>query len=344
MKAWEIRLGRLDLHDVESPNERAEEMLIHVSHVGLCGSDLPKLLRPNDFALPEFWRPGHEIVGTDPVGRTVAVDPLVPCATCSRCVVGDTHLCPQLRRLGWELPGGFAEQVAVPSANVHALPASVDPLVCALADPAAVAIHGLRCNPIGEPGRMAVIGPGTVGLLTALYAHTQGWKVTVVHRDDHLPDAAVARSLPVEFRSSSNLAKNDTFDVAVDAATGVDSGPLEQALRLVREGGTVVVQNAYHPGIQLAMPLRDVFRRSIRLVGSFSYCRRHRVCDISAALRLLEDNHERVLPLVSVSGDLTNLAAIIDGSSRRSVRRVLTVKAGQNRSISPRRPWRSCGL
>jgi hypothetical protein len=56
----------------------------------------------------------------------------------------------------------------------------------------------------------------------------------------------------------------------------------------VRDGGTAVVQNAYQPDMQLAMPLRDVFRCSIRPIGSFSYGRRHEVSDISAALYLLQ--------------------------------------------------------
>jgi threonine dehydrogenase-like Zn-dependent dehydrogenase len=114
--------------------------------------------------------------------------------------------------------------------------------------------------------------------------------------------------------------------VVVDAATGANAGPLELALRLAREGGTIVVQNAYHPDVRLATPLRDIFRRSIRLIGSFSYCRRHEVCDITAALHLLRDHHERVPYLVFAAGALADLRTILDSGSQRSVRRVLVVK------------------
>lgn len=324
MKTWEIRNSDLGLHEVESVHSRDGETVVRVSHVGICGSDLPKLLRPNGFNLPEPWRPGHEIVGTDPTGRTVAVDPLVPCGACPRCTTGDTHVCAGLRRLGWDLPGGFAEQVVIPAENAHPLPDGADPLHAALADPAAVAIHGLRCNPVASLGRLAVVGAGTVGLLTALYAHQQGWQVTVVHRDGRAPHDAVTKAVPAAFRSPAALPPNETFQVVVDAATGADPAPLELALRLVDGGGTVIVQNAYHPGVHLPVPLRDLFRRSIRLIGSFSYCRR-RPDDFTLALDLLRSHAAQVAHLVSEAGELAELPAVLGGQLTRSVRQVLAV-------------------
>ncbi|MFJ8853643.1 hypothetical protein [Streptomyces sp. NPDC102437] len=59
----------------------------------------------------------------------------------------------------------------------------------------------------------------------------------------------------------------------MDAASGLSDAPIRQALKVVRDGGTVLVQNAYAPRVTLSAPLRDIFRRSITLRGSFSYCR-----------------------------------------------------------------------
>lgn len=332
MKVWEIRDGDLGLHDVGSVHSREGETLVRVSHVGVCGSDLPKLLRPRDFLLPEPWRPGHEIVGIDPTGRTVAVDPLVPCRNCPRCTMGDTHLCVSLRRLGWDIPGGFAEQVVVPTTNAHPVPNGLDPLHAVLADPAAVAIHGLRCHPTGLPGRLAVIGAGAVGLLTALYANEQGWKVTVVHRGGRAPQKAVAKAIPAIFRSLATLHLQRTFDLVVDAATGADPAPLDLALQLVSDGGTIIVQNAYHPDVRLPVPLRDLFRRSIRLIGSFSFCRRQRD-DFVLALDLLSGYAAHVSHLVCEAGELFNLRAVLDESPMRMVRQVLTARTQKPQSV-----------
>lgn len=231
MKAWEIHNGKLVLHDVELARSCTDETIVCISHIGICGSDLPKLLQPSGFALPSRWRPGHEIVGTDPDGRAVVIEPLMPCKLCLRCVVGDTHLCSELRRLGWDLPGGFAEQVVVPATNVHLLPDGLKPITAILADAAAVAIHGLRCNPIGSPGRLAIIGAGVVGLLTAFYAHQQGWEVTVAQSDDQAPSEALVDAVPAVFQPSLSLQTYEPFDAVVDAATGAGPTSLELAVR-----------------------------------------------------------------------------------------------------------------
>lgn len=323
MKVWEIGSGALGLHDVEPPRPQAGEDLVQVNYAGLCGSDLPKLLNPAGFVLPEPWRPGHEIVGRGPDGRPVAVDPLVPCTYCPPCGDGDTHLCPDLRRLGWDLPGGFAEHIVVPAANVHPLPDDLDPLHAVLADPAAVAVHGLRCSPVGKQGHLAVVGAGVVGHLTALYALQQGWTVTIVHRGGQTPIDKIADTRLATCHSSSALLALEAFEVVVDAATGADSAPLELSLRLVRDGGAVVVQNAYHPDVHLQIPLRDLFRRSIRLIGSFSYCRHARPDDFRVALALLQGHPQQVAHLVTIAGGLTDLPAILADRSQRSARRIL---------------------
>jgi threonine dehydrogenase-like Zn-dependent dehydrogenase len=248
----------------------------------------------------------------------------VPCGACLHCATGDTHLCADLRRVGWDLPGGFAEQVVVPTENVHSVPPDVDPLRATLADPAAVAIHGLRCNPIGSPGRLAVIGAGTVGLLTALHAHEEGWTVTVVHRDGRPPRDAMISLVPAAFRSSAVLPERGSFDVVVDAATGADQAPLGLALRLVRDGGTVVVQNAYHPGVKLPTSLRDLFRRSIRMIGSFSHCRRE-PADFALALDLLGRDTGQTAQLVVERGEFSELPSVLGDHLVSAIRPVLLV-------------------
>jgi threonine dehydrogenase-like Zn-dependent dehydrogenase len=325
MKAWELRQSQLRLHDVERPGPGTDDAAVQVTYAGICGSDLPKLLRPNDFALPEPWRPGHEIVGTNDSGDPVAVDPLVPCGQCETCRSGDIHLCLRLRRLGWDLPGGFAERVWAPAANLHTIPDELDPFHAVLADPSAVAIHGIRCGLAGPAARLAVVGAGTLGLLTALYASNEGWTVTVVHRDERPPNPAVTGAIPATFRPTTRIVDGDRFDAVVDAATGDSTAPLELALNLVSDGGTIVVQNAYHPGVCLPVPLRDVFRRSIRLVGSFSYCRRGGD-DFAEGLRLLARRGTAVQHLVARAGNLPELVQVSYRQPARSTRSVLTVQ------------------
>jgi threonine dehydrogenase-like Zn-dependent dehydrogenase len=297
-----------------------DEIIIDVRYSGVCGSDIPKLRRPELFSLPERWRPGPELVGTDPSGAWVAIDPLRPCDRCPSCARGDIHLCADLERLGWDLPGGFAEQVSVAADQLHSLPADIDPIVPTLADPAAVAIHGLRCAPAGPGKRLAVIGAGAVGMLTALYAESRGWEVTVVHRN------GIDIQIPANIQQIQVRAQRDAsgtrFDVVIDAASGSLADPVELALELVVDGGMVVVQNAYDPGLTLPTPMRDVFRRSIRLVGSFSYCRRQNNSDFKTALDFLRAYSDRARHLVAAVGGLADLPTAVAGQGQPR-RRVL---------------------
>jgi D-altritol 5-dehydrogenase len=112
----------------------------------------------------------------------------------------------------------------------------------------------------------------------------------------------------------------------VDAATGANPAPLDLALRLVRDGGAVVVQNAYHPGVRLPASLRGLFHRSIRLIGSFSYCRRE-PDDFTLALDLLRSHPAEVTHLVAEAGEFADLSAVLSGRAMRSVRQILAIDA-----------------
>ncbi|WP_181785840.1 alcohol dehydrogenase catalytic domain-containing protein [Streptomyces phytophilus] len=245
--------------------------IVEIRYTGVCGSDVAKLTHPWQGRLPEPWYPGHEIVGVDTdSGQWGVVDPLVPCRSCHYCDRGHVHLCPRLRRIGWDLPGGLAGAVRVPRDNFVALPPLPDPAHGVLADAMAVALHGVRCGLQMPLGRLGVIGGGVVGVCTAICAAQAGWDVHMLVREP-------SRSHQLSYVLSSGIGLHHAdlppCDVVVDAASGGSDSSLRLALSAIRDGGTVLVQNAFAPRVLLSVPVRDVFRRSITLRGSFSYCR-----------------------------------------------------------------------
>jgi threonine dehydrogenase-like Zn-dependent dehydrogenase len=317
MKAWEVSDNRLILDNVEPPVASEGESILDVAFAGVCGSDLPKLLAPSTFDLPTRWRPGHEIVGVDPAGTVVAVDPLIPCDACVHCNNGDTHLCGALARIGWDRPGGFAHQVLVPNGNIHPT-GDIPALVAVLADPMAVAVHGLRCSGLGHAKSIAVIGAGAIGLLTAVYARSLGKDVTLIARRSPRPQLDGVRLTTVDD------VDRRAFDVVVDAASGASAEPLALALDLVRDGGTVLVQNAYHPSVSFPGSPRDMFRRSLRLVGSFSFCRRDGH-DFIIGIDVLRQTPD-VSAMLEVSGPLDELSQLLKTNQRpRTLRHVLAI-------------------
>lgn len=311
MQAWEVWQGSLSWSSVVMPEPRTDEVLIEVAYSGVCGSDLAKITKSPIPGPAWPWRPGHEIVGRRPgAADFVVVDPLVPCEVCARCLTGDVHLCPSLRRIGWDLPGGFAEQVVAPRRNVLPVPVGVEPAHAVLADTLAVALHGIRCGlPARSPGLMAVVGSGPLALCSAVVAAARGWSVHVVVRSLAKLDRVV-RNIDASFAVIEETPIGH-FDVVVDAASGQNDGGLATALALVRDGGVILVQNAYDPGVRLGEDLRQVFRRSLTLVGSFSYCRRHGAGDLPEALAMLQQHSELAAELVHTQVPLGTLDAAI---------------------------------
>lgn len=274
--AWEVRCQRLRLIREPPPSEAPGVAVVLVAYTGVCGSDIARRSSGGQWQAPDGWRPGHEVVGrrvSDPVGQFVAVNPLVSCWTCRSCRDGDIHLCENLRRVGAELPGGLAEFVAVPETNLVTLPPCADPAAAVLADVTAVALHGLRCGLATAPrGRLGVIGDGPLAIATTALSPTLGWPEVVIVAND--PDrrraiAALAGADVVATSAASDL----RCSAVIDAASGRTDAALRLALEAVVTGGTVLVQNAYAPNVQLGVPLRNIFRQSITVRGSFSFCR-----------------------------------------------------------------------
>lgn len=167
---------RLELLDVPEPTPRDGQALIEVAACGICGSDL-SCFKTGVFAPTVL---GHElsgiVVGGDfEHGARVVVDPKQPCGACDECANGTSHRCTQALTdgLGQTVPGGFAERVVAPAANLHLVPDDLTLEAAALAEPLAVALHGLDlARAAAEP--TVVFGLGPIGLLTIAALRDRG--------------------------------------------------------------------------------------------------------------------------------------------------------------------------
>jgi len=128
MKAMVLRQYHQPMEwvDVETPSIGEDEILLQVKACGLCYTDL-KIYRgeipPPIVTLPHT--PGHEVAGVVvDVGKRVrgirkgdvgVLYIYVTCRQCEPCLTGNENLCPDLKRIGFELPGGYAQYVKVPA-------------------------------------------------------------------------------------------------------------------------------------------------------------------------------------------------------------------------------------
>ena len=160
--------------ETETPRPRAGEVLVKVKYTGICGSDVPRVNGNACHFFPNIL--GHEFSGTigevgenvtdRKVGQRVAGIPLVPCMECDDCRKGNYALCRHYSFIGSRQAGSFAEYVALPARNTFVLDEGVSLRQGALFEPATVALHGLRCAKYLPGKTVAIIGAGTIGILT----------------------------------------------------------------------------------------------------------------------------------------------------------------------------------
>lgn len=281
--------GSFALQDLPRPEPGPGEVLIRSRAVGLNRSFMDVLLgrvRPAWVRYPAV--PGHEwsgtvevlgsgVNGTVHVGDRVVVEGLLYCGTCTYCRRGLTNLCISYDQHGFTRPGGCAEYVSVPVQYVHRLPPSVSFEAAALIEPAAVALRGvLRGRP--EAGdTVAVIGPGTLGLVNilllrlftpariiliglgrpALELGRELGATHLVNAAETDPEAAVRE-----------LTGGQGVDLVVEAAGSPQA--LETALHIVRESGRVVAEGLPYGEDMVSM--RELLMvKDLELHGVLSY-------------------------------------------------------------------------
>jgi threonine dehydrogenase-like Zn-dependent dehydrogenase len=151
------------------------------------------------------------------IGARVTGDTMLGCGRCQRCRHGRHHVCADRFEVGirggW--PGALAEQMAVPASALYELPAAVDSTAGAMVEPGGSAYRAVDgCGlDIGE--RLLVVGPGTIGLLAALFARARGLEVHVLGAD---PDTLeFAHELGVDGAWTTSDLPDLPFDAIIDA-------------------------------------------------------------------------------------------------------------------------------
>lgn len=174
--------GDLRVEQVDVPTIGAGDVLIKVMAVGVCGSDIPRVLHFGAYR-PQLTI-GHEFSGvivkvSEGVegwqeGQRVVAAPLMPCYKCPWCLTGHYSLCEDYDYLGSRSDGAMAEFVRVPQANLLSLPDEVSFEAGAMADPAANAFHGIWKVDVAKGNTVAVFGAGPIGLFTIQIARNMG--------------------------------------------------------------------------------------------------------------------------------------------------------------------------
>ncbi len=191
---WKMKAGvvhaknDIRYEDIEKPKAEPGKVLIKVKYTGICGSDIPRVNGDACHYFPNVL--GHEFSGVvEEIGEgvtrvkpgdRVAGVPLIPCLKCEDCQKGNYSLCKHYSFIGSREFGSFAEYVSVPELNAVKFEDEVSFEKGAFFEPATVALYGLRRLDYKGGKTVAILGGGTIGMLTMQWAKIFGAKKVVV--------------------------------------------------------------------------------------------------------------------------------------------------------------------
>lgn len=257
LASFVIGPGRMVAERTSKPSP-GDGLLLKTLYCGVCGSDRRQLASAEAGQRKII---GHEIVGEvvaasaqfeDWVDRRVGIAPRLGCGDCGPCRRGRPNTCDRLRVFGYQLPGGFAQFVAVPGeavlkGNAIELPRELDAKVAALAEPLSCVLNGLGLSHI-EPGRsVLVLGAGPMGQIFVIMARTLTKDVYVVEPEPKRRDFALAHGAREAFASPT--ANMPAPDITVIACS--DPQAYELALRVTPPGGTIDLFGGLAQGIKI---------------------------------------------------------------------------------------------
>lgn len=180
-------LKKIEFEERPIPQPEADEVLVKVEHVGVCGSDLHYYEhgRIGNFIVDGPFVLGHEAGGTVvevganvthlKAGDKVALEPGKTCGKCEFCRTGRYNLCPDVEFFATPPVGGvFQEYVAHEAALCFKIPDNMDTMEAALIEPLAVGFHAARQGNAQAGQTAVVMGAGCIGLVSILALKAMG--------------------------------------------------------------------------------------------------------------------------------------------------------------------------
>jgi len=283
MKAMVLHAGGdLRRETMPDPSPAPNQAVVKVHACSICGSDLhafhgkhPRLTFPrvlgHEFA-GEIVALGSAVRGFR-VGQRVCCDIDLACGQCGPCREGRGNICEQLKTMGFDCDGAYAEFAAVPDFNLHALPDNVSYDQAAAVQVLGISYHAVADRVKPAPGeRVAVIGAGPIGLGAALIARSLGAEVTILDVLDFRLALAQKLGIPHAMNAKEGdlreraLAATDGrgFDKVVECVGGFQERTVADAVRMVKRGGQITVVGTF-PENKATIPIAYIKDREIDL-------------------------------------------------------------------------------
>ena len=287
--------NEIQILDRPYPSLDAEEVVLKIESVGICGSDMHAFHGHDPRRKPGLVL-GHEFAGTIAEsssslfakGQRVTGNPLITCGHCEYCLQGRNNLCANRTMVGMTRPGAFAEYMSIPASSLIAIPEGLSLDAAALTEPAATAVHAINLSmralqrPIQEC-RVLILGGGAIGMLSVLLLKHYGVDDLIVAEVNPLRRKAIEQHVgcktlnPIDEKITEN-----SVEFVMDCVGAVVTR--NTALAAVKPGGVMM-----HVGLQdwaSEIDMRKLTLAELTLLGTYTYS----TVDLQATVNLLARN------------------------------------------------------
>jgi threonine 3-dehydrogenase len=273
------------LEDIPEPEIGINDVLIRVTHTGICGTDL-HIYDWDEWAqatIPVPMAVGHEFVGEIVevgsnvndfhLGEIVSGEGHVVCGRCRNCLAGRRHLCAHTRGVGVNRPGAFAQFIALPMTNIWKHDPGINREVAAIFDPFGNAVHTALSFPVlGED--VLVTGAGPIGLMAvAIARHAAARHIVVTDLNPFRLDLAkkMGATLAVNptqttlAEAQKQLGMQEGFDVGLEMSGS--PAAFRDMITNMSHGAKIAMLGI--PAKEMAINWRDVIFNMLTIKGIY---------------------------------------------------------------------------
>jgi threonine 3-dehydrogenase len=273
------------MQQIEKPVCGPNDVLIKIRKTAICGTDL-HIFKWDEWSqktIPVGMNVGHEFVGEVVelgsqvsgfvVGDRVSGEGHITCGHCRNCRAGKRHLCRNTQGVGVNIPGAFAEYLAIPAVNAFKIPDNISDDLAAIFDPYGNAAHTtLSFDLVGED--VLITGAGPIGIMAVAIARHVGARHVVVtdinpYRLELAEKMGASRVVNVNTQSLSDvmleLGMDEGFDVGLEMSG--NGHAFRDMLAKMNHGGRVALLGI--PSSELAIDWNEVIFKGLFIKGIY---------------------------------------------------------------------------
>ncbi len=274
----------IELREVPIPTPGPGEVLVRVQAASVCGTDL-HIFNWDYWAKSRIHPPlipGHEFSGavagvgrgvsTVKEGDLVSAEMHVACGKCLQCRTGEAHICQNVKIIGVDTNGAFAEYVVIPESNIWKLDPAIPQEYASILDPLGNAVHTVLAGEIAAK-TVAVTGCGPIGLFSIAVARAVGaTTIFAIEVNEHRRKLATKMNADYALDPSKDdvraIVAEKTGGLGVDVILEMAGQPdaIRLAFDIVRRGGRISLLGLTSKPIPLNFS-EDIIFKGITIQG-----------------------------------------------------------------------------